>query len=125
MADVPMLVISDSTSSERRITPSWTITLLRGKLEHITGVPPSSQRLSIKTPAGTTPIEAADEDATTLDGFPLAPYAELHVSLSPCSFSLPEPPRGVLSQPSFPRSQNVSSAGGLTRSPMRENRRPA
>lgn len=80
MADVPMLVISDNTSSERRITPSWTITVLRGKLEHITGVPPSSQILSIKTPAGTTPIEAADEDATTLDGFPLAPYAELHVT---------------------------------------------
>lgn len=88
MADVPMLVISDSTSSERRITPSWTITLLRGKLEHITGVPPSSQRLSIKTPAGTTPIEAANEDATTLDGFPLVPYAELHVSLFRCQLSL-------------------------------------
>lgn len=83
MADVPMLVISDNTASERRITPSWTISQLRGKLEHITGVPPSSQKLSIKTPTGFTPIEAADEDATALAGFPLAQYAELHVSHDP------------------------------------------
>lgn len=118
MADVPMLVISDSTSSERRITPSWSITLLRGKLEHITGVPPSSQRLSVKTPAGNTPIEAADEDATTLAGFPLAPYAELHVSQPPLSRCLVSLSLAFLLPGSTPcssgqtlgRPQNVSSA---------------
>lgn len=83
MADVPMHVISDNTSSERRITPSWTISQLRGKLEHITGVPPSSQKLSIKTPSGVVPVEAADEDSASLASFPLAPYAELHVRPAP------------------------------------------
>lgn len=80
MADVPLYVISEHTSSERRITPAWTIATLRTKLEHITGVPPSSQKLSLKTATGSVPIEAADEDATHLTSFPLAPYAELHVS---------------------------------------------
>ncbi|CRK30841.1 hypothetical protein BN1723_014429, partial [Verticillium longisporum] len=79
MADVPLYVISANTSSERRITPAWSISTLRSKLEHITGVPPSSQKLSLKTPAGSQPIEAADEDAVTLTSYPLAPYAELHV----------------------------------------------
>ncbi len=81
MADVPLIVISDNVSSERRITPSWTIGQLKTKLEPITGVPPSSQRLSLKTAVGESiPIESADEDSTHLTNFPLSPYAELHVS---------------------------------------------
>ncbi|KAK1639483.1 CAP-Gly domain-containing protein [Colletotrichum phormii] len=79
MADVPLHVISDNSSSERRITPSWTITQLRSKLEPITGIPPSSQRISLKTASATVPIEASDEDSAYLTAFPLAPYAELHV----------------------------------------------
>ncbi|KLU89701.1 tubulin folding cofactor B [Magnaporthiopsis poae ATCC 64411] len=80
MADVPLLVVSDSTSSERRITPSWSISHLKAKLETITGVPPSSQRLSLNVRGQQpVPIEAADEDATTLTGFPLEPYADLIV----------------------------------------------
>ncbi|ROT40285.1 cell polarity protein alp11 [Sodiomyces alkalinus F11] len=79
MADVPLYVISEHTSSERRITPAWTIATLRSKLEHITGVPPSAQKLSLKTAGGNVPIQAANEDATYLTNFPLAPYAELHV----------------------------------------------
>ncbi|KAK9778835.1 putative CAP-Gly domain-containing protein [Seiridium cardinale] len=81
MADVPLQVISDNSSSERRITPSWTISQLKSKLEFVTGVPPSSQRLSLKTANKTvTPIEAADEDAVYLTSFPLSAYAELHVA---------------------------------------------
>ncbi|KYK55700.1 tubulin specific chaperone cofactor B [Drechmeria coniospora] len=81
MADVPVCVISDNTSSERRVTPSWTISQLRSKLETITGIPPSSQLLSLQTSKGTerVPIDAADEDSTRISSFPLAPYAELHV----------------------------------------------
>lgn len=87
MADVPLQVISDNAASERRITPSWTISQLRAKLEPITGIPPSSQRLSLKTSTGSgkIAIEAADEDNVQLFSFPLAPYAELHVSYSPSS----------------------------------------
>ncbi|KAB5582666.1 putative Alp11-like protein of tubulin-folding cofactor B [Coniochaeta sp. 2T2.1] len=80
MADVPLIVISDTVSSERRITPSWTIGQLKTKLEPITGVPPSCQRLSLKTPGSESiPIESSDEDSTYLTNYPLSPYAELHV----------------------------------------------
>lgn len=81
MADVPLQVISDNSSSERRITPSWSISQLKAKLEFVTGVPPSHQRLSIKIAnKSVVPIEAADEDNVYLTSFPLSPYAELHVS---------------------------------------------
>ena len=83
MAEVPLQVISENAAYERRITPSWTITQLRAKLETITGIPPSSQILSLQPSAGAEriPIDGADEDSIHLSSFPLAPYAELHVSL--------------------------------------------
>lgn len=82
MADVPLQVVSDSTSSERRITPSWTIAQLKAKLEPVTGIPPSSQRLVLKTNGqGKFPIEAVDEHDTRLSDFPLAAHAELQVRL--------------------------------------------
>lgn len=81
MADVPLLVISENATSERRITPSWTVSQLKTKLEVMTGVPPASQRLFLKTTAKeNVAIEAADEEATHVSAFPLHPYAELHVS---------------------------------------------
>lgn len=81
MADVPLQVISENAAAERRITPSWTITQLRAKLEPITGIPPSSQTLSLKVSGSERiPIEAQDEDAVQISAFPIAPYAELHVS---------------------------------------------
>lgn len=80
MADVPLHVVSDNSSSERRITPSWSISQLKAKLEPVTGVPPSSQRLVLKAPGrDPIPVTAADEDAATLSHLPLVPYAELHV----------------------------------------------
>ncbi|KAI0137307.1 CAP-Gly domain-containing protein [Xylariales sp. AK1849] len=81
MADVPLRVISENSSSERRITPSWTISQLKTKLELVTGVPPASQRLSLKTTTKEIiPIEAANETQIQLFNFPLVAYAELHVS---------------------------------------------
>ncbi|KAM4059977.1 CAP-Gly domain-containing protein [Hirsutella rhossiliensis] len=81
MADVPLQVISDNAAAERRVTPSWTISQLKGKLETVTGIPPSSQKLTLQAPGGAerVPIDAADEDSIRLCTFPLAPYAELHV----------------------------------------------
>ncbi|KAG5663871.1 hypothetical protein KAF25_006456 [Fusarium avenaceum] len=80
MADVPLVVISEFAQAERRITPSWSISQLKTKLETVTGVPPSCQRLSLKPTAGAEAItiEAPNEDDTHLTNFPLAPYAELH-----------------------------------------------
>jgi len=81
MADVPLYVVSDYSSSERRITPSWSIAQLKKKLEPITGIPPSCQRISLKTTANETiPLEVADEEAVYLQSYPLTPYAELRVS---------------------------------------------
>ncbi|KJZ75060.1 hypothetical protein HIM_05546 [Hirsutella minnesotensis 3608] len=81
MADVPLQVISDNAAAERRITPSWSIAQLKAKLEPVTGIPPSSQRLALQVAGGSEriPIDAADEDSVRLSAFPLAPYAELHV----------------------------------------------
>ncbi|KAG6132993.1 hypothetical protein E4U28_006322 [Claviceps purpurea] len=81
-ADVPLQVISENSVSERRITPSWSISTLKTKLEPITGIPPFAQRLSLKASAGSEaiPVQAADEDETQLFSYPLTPYAELHVA---------------------------------------------
>jgi hypothetical protein len=81
MADIPLQVVSDNTASERRITPSWTISQLKTKLVPITGIPYTSQKLSLKLSGSqNVPVEAADEEQTQLSSFPLAPYAELIVS---------------------------------------------
>lgn len=90
MADVPLYVVSDYSSSERRITPSWSIAQLKTKLEPITGIPPSCQHIFLKTSSNDgIPIEASDEEAVYLQSFPLAPYAELQVSetnpIRPCA----------------------------------------
>ncbi|KAK2880102.1 hypothetical protein FQN49_000580 [Arthroderma sp. PD_2] len=39
-----------SFATERRVTPSWTVSQLKAKLETMTGIPPNSQRLSLKSP---------------------------------------------------------------------------
>ncbi|ELR01702.1 hypothetical protein VC83_00934 [Pseudogymnoascus destructans] len=78
--DIPLLITSDNSSSERRITPSWTIGQLKSKLEAVTGVPPLSQRITLRVNQQGIPVEAADEENTQLATFPLAPYAELHVA---------------------------------------------
>lgn len=79
-ADIPLLITSEHSSSERRVTPTWTIAHLKGRLEPITGIPASCQRLQLKI-ASQTPqaIDAADEEAVLLLQWPLQPYAEIHV----------------------------------------------
>ena len=80
-ADIPIQVTSDNSSSERRITPAWTIGQLKAKLEPITGIPPSSQRLSLRLGSQqSVSLEASDEENTQLGSFPLAPYVEIYVS---------------------------------------------
>jgi len=61
--DIPILVTSPSTSSERRITPSWTLSQLKQKLEFVTGIPPSAQRVSWKAPgASGVPMEGENQE---------------------------------------------------------------
>ena len=72
MADIPLHVIPENSSSERRITPSWSIGQLKTKLEPVTGIPPGSQVITLKTATGETiPVQGADEDSTFLSSFPL------------------------------------------------------
>lgn len=78
--DIPIQVTSENSSSERRITPAWTIGQLKAKLEPITGIPPVSQKLTLRLGGQqSVPLEASDEENTQLANFPLAPYAEIHV----------------------------------------------
>lgn len=90
LPDVPLYVVSENASSERRITPAWTISQLKTKLEPITGIPPGCQRLSLKatTASPGVPLEAADEETTQLAGFNLTPYGELHVRTASTSMLL-------------------------------------
>ncbi|KAK7533914.1 CAP Gly-rich domain-containing protein [Phyllosticta citribraziliensis] len=79
--DVPLLISSPNSASERRITPSWSIANLKTRLEPVTGIPASTQSLSLRIGSQQPiPIEAADEDATQLSSFPLQPYAEIYVN---------------------------------------------
>jgi len=79
--DIPISITSENSSSERRITPSWTIGQLKAKLEPVTGIPPLSQKLTLRIGSQSPiTIEAVDEENTQIGNFPLAPYAEIHVS---------------------------------------------
>lgn len=78
-ADVPLLIISHGSQSERRISPSWTIDHLRTRLEPLTGIPANSQKLALKI--GSWPLQSLDVAGNTLlSAFPLQSYAEIHVS---------------------------------------------
>jgi tubulin-folding cofactor B len=81
--DIPLQITSENSSSERRITPSWSISQLKTKLELVTGIPPQCQKLTLRVANQQgVPVEAADEESTQLGSFPLAPYAEIHVRAS-------------------------------------------
>jgi hypothetical protein len=85
--DIPLLIVSENSASERRISPSWTIAQLKGRLEPVTGVPATCQKLSLKIGSqAAQPIEAADEESTILAAWPLQAYAELKVGMADFSF---------------------------------------
>lgn len=88
--DVPLQIVSPNSSSERRISPSWTIAHLKTRLEPITGIPSGSQQLSLRLGSQQPlPLTAADEEQTRLAAFPLQPYAEIAVCLSSPSLIAP------------------------------------
>ena len=93
--DLPLLVVSPNASSERRVTPSWTVAHLKARLEPITGIPASAQRLALRVGSqDPVAIAAPDEETARLSAFPLQAYAELHVSCTPrLPLSLLQSPR--------------------------------
>ncbi len=85
--DIPLQITSPNTSSERRIPVSWTIARFKAKLEPVTGIPPSAQRLVLRRGAGggaaeqsQEVIEAPDEENTTLERWNLGRGMEIYVS---------------------------------------------
>lgn len=81
-ADVSLLISSEISSSERRVSPSWSISQLKSKLLPVTGIPPASQELSLRLPHAPLPIPITsdDEEKTQIASFPLQPYAEIYVT---------------------------------------------
>ena len=78
--DIPLQVSSDNVLTERRITPSWTVTQLKGKLESVTGIPPSCQKLVLRVPGHEdAAIAASDEDKVQVGSWRLQADAEIHV----------------------------------------------
>ena len=87
MADISLFVTSDYSASERRVTPSWTVGQFKAKMESVTGIPPTQQRLEYRSAVGERmSMEVADEEGTVLAGFPLAKGGEIHVSSIPRLF---------------------------------------
>ncbi|MCJ1249670.1 hypothetical protein MMC30_006896 [Trapelia coarctata] len=78
--DIPLFIRSSNASSERRITPAWSLAQLRTKLEPITGIPPSCQSLTLKLPGhDEVAMEAQDEEGVQLSHWSLQAYAEINV----------------------------------------------
>ncbi|KAL2863590.1 tubulin-folding cofactor B [Aspergillus lucknowensis] len=84
--DIPVTITTPSTVStsdeprllsERRITPSWTVLQTKRKLETMTGIPPSSQRLFLKTPGRSD--QWVDGDDTTIGEYGLMRGCEIEV----------------------------------------------
>lgn len=74
---------ADSASSfatERRITPTWTISQLKVKLETMTGIPPGSQRLRLKAPG--KPDQWVEGEERTIGEWGLGRGCEIEVSVS-------------------------------------------
>lgn len=86
--DVPLIVRSQNTSSERRITPSWSIAQLKRKLESVTGIPSASQKLTLKLPGEERTehvLEAEDEETVQIGAWRLVEYGEIFVSVATIS----------------------------------------
>ncbi|KAL5536687.1 hypothetical protein ACEPAF_510 [Sanghuangporus sanghuang] len=66
---VTVFVVSPDTRSERRFDLHLTVQQLKTKLEPITGIPVSAQRISVKNPEGDASVVATLDDDNRLLGF--------------------------------------------------------
>lgn len=91
LADVSVIITNAALGSagsgqpsfvtERRITPSWTVEQVKAKLETMTGIPPSCQRLRVKTPGRAD--EWADDNGRLIGDWGLVKGTEIEVSPLP------------------------------------------
>lgn len=81
--DISVYFTSDLTSSERRISPQWTIKYLKQRLEQITGISPQYQQLHyypIRTSNEHRLVGGSEsEDEKTVHDFDVEPYSRIHV----------------------------------------------
>ncbi|EAU29659.1 conserved hypothetical protein [Aspergillus terreus NIH2624] len=82
--DISVIITTPATSTkephfvtERRITPTWTVQQVKSKLETMTGVPPSSQRLRLKSPG--RPDQWVDGDDSLIGDWGLMKGCEIEV----------------------------------------------
>jgi tubulin-folding cofactor B len=80
MADITVIVTSDLTSSERRISPTLTLSQLKAKLETITGIPPPSQRLVVYASNGSAPTTIDLQDNSTVADCGIRAQYRIHVN---------------------------------------------
>lgn len=78
--DIAVYFTSDLTSSERRISPQWTIGYLKQRLEQITGVQASLMGLH-HYPIGDSNeyVEIGENNDKTVSDHNVAPYSRIHV----------------------------------------------
>lgn len=78
--DIAIYITSDLTSSERRISPQWTIGYLKQRLEQITGVEAQSMGLQ-HYPVGNSSeyIEIGESNEKAIADLSVAPYSRIHV----------------------------------------------
>ncbi|KAI8334404.1 CAP Gly-rich domain-containing protein [Chlamydoabsidia padenii] len=73
-----IVTTAENISAERRLDKGWTILDLKGKLEPITGIPSSTQKLDLYQ--GDMPIAALTDDTLYLGAYPIENFMRLHVT---------------------------------------------
>ncbi|KAB8228705.1 hypothetical protein ETB97_010577 [Aspergillus alliaceus] len=89
--DVSVLITTTTTNAnsepqfvtERRITPTWTVMQLKSKLETMTGIPPSNQKLKLKSPGHLDQWVEVDESIIGDWGVMKGSEIEVHDSRPP------------------------------------------
>ncbi|EGV64778.1 hypothetical protein PSN45_005124 [Yamadazyma tenuis] len=88
MSDISIYITSDLTSSERKVSPQWSITHLKIRLEQITGIAPKFQTIHLYRISNSNEYEVvADsnsynrqaDDHSTVVALNLVPFCRLHV----------------------------------------------
>lgn len=80
--DISVFFTSDLTSSERRISPQWTLAYLKQRLEQITGVQPQFQTLQYHPHNSSSEyvvLQAEDDEKVTVAELGVAPFSRIHV----------------------------------------------
>lgn len=83
MEDITVHLTSALTSSDRRLSPEWTLKDFKQKVEQITGVPSKSQKIWIYQSSDSNDRKAIDssinESRTTIEDLNIRPYTRIHI----------------------------------------------